>query len=121
MEFWKRIAIGAIIGVASFAATDAFFVCTFPWEVSWIKRADSLTLAAPEETLTGKELQQFLAGFESDNSGAYGLTCTIHERSGQIRIDEETYPAELIFDKWRGDVLVVHGRWKNVEVAQRRY
>jgi hypothetical protein len=121
VKVWKQIAFATVIGAASFAAIAAFFLCIFPWEVSWIKSAGSLTLTAPEETLTAVKLQEFLAGFESDNSGAFGLTCTLQQRNGHIRIGGQTYPADLVFDKFRGDVLIVHHPWKNVEVARRRH
>jgi len=92
---------------------------TLPWEVSWVKSATSLTLHRPEEVLIGGKLQTFLEGFESDNQGQLGLTCTLAQRTGNIFIGGESYPVQFVRDKFRGDVLIVHRRWKTVEIVRR--
>jgi len=93
---------------------------TFPWEVSWIKSATSLTLRSPEETLSGADLRKFLEGFGCDNSRQMDWRCTLSRRTGQIGMDGNTYSVELLQDKFLGDVLVVRRQWKTVEVFRSR-
>ncbi len=119
MRLWKRFTYVALVVAVLFVALVGFVAFTFPWEVAWIKSATSLTLGEPEETLTAANLHRFLEGFESDNLGQFGLRYTLSARKGHFRIAGETYPIELVEDKWLGDVLLVRCRWKTLLVHRR--
>jgi hypothetical protein len=119
MTLRKRLAFAALTGAVLFVAVVAFFEFTFPWEVTWVRSATSLTLREPDETRTAGDLQNFLAGFESDNWDLMGFRCTLSERNGHIRVNGATYPIEFVKDKWLGDVLLVHRGWKTLLVHRR--
>ena len=117
LKRWKPIAYATIAGAVLLMCMFGFFDFTFPWEVSWVKSAALLTLDEPEETLAGSDLHNLLEGFESDNQ--MGLSCQLGKRNGHIQVDGETYSIEYAYDKFLGDVLAVHRRWKTVEVVRR--
>jgi hypothetical protein len=120
MKRWKRLICATIVGAVLLLGIASFFSWTLPWEVSWVKSATLLTLAEPEETLRAADLQKFLEGYESDNIGQVGLRYTIGTpRTGRIRIDGETYPVEFLQDKFLGNVLLVHRRWKTLLIHRR--
>jgi hypothetical protein len=119
MKLWKRFICATIVGVVLLIGIVGFFTWTFRREVSSVKSATSMTLADPEETLTAADLQKFLEGFESDNLGQIGLRYAISTRRGHIRIDGVTYPIEFVQDKFLGDVLLVHCRWKTLLIHRR--
>ena len=118
-SFW-RFKYAIVVTVALFVAALGFRMFTFRWEAARVRSATSLALNMPEETLTGDTLQLFLRDFECDNTRQFGWQCTLGLRTGRITINGEDCPIEIIDDKFAGKVLVVHCRWKTVELVRRR-
>ena len=118
MKVRKKLIMCLMLAAVLPMAILGYGFFTFPWEVSWVKSATSLTLSDPDRTLTGEDLDNFLKGFDSDNAGYLGLSCRLAVRKGSIRINNEDYPVDYVYDKFLGELLVVHGRCKEIWVSR---
>ena len=121
MKFRKlRIAIIATCVIACVALVAvAWYVTrhvTFSSDRAWVLTATSFQLTNSDVVVAGPSLQKVLSEYNTKCNRNAGWSCSLGRRDGKILIDQKEYPAYFELDKFRGNIFVIEGRWKTIEL-----